>query len=111
MSGIQTIRQVETFKRRCDDLGFGIAHSKYAQAMHSVEGDVVGLYPKDEDHFPIYHENNEIYYGTIDQVNQFLDGVEWARRYDEILFGENHDENRENLEQKLRNQKLINKIK
>ena len=37
--------------------------------------------------------------------------LEWARRYDRMLFGTKHDKNRERKEQDLRNKQLMQIIK
>ena len=70
-------------------------------------GDVVAVKPKDEVSLPVYSRDAEIFIGTIEDLEQWLRGVEWARKYDNMLFGPRHNVNRERREQNFRNEQLV----
>jgi hypothetical protein len=83
----------------------------HARHYHNDFGDVVALKPKDQESVPVYSRDAEVFIGTIDDLEQWLRGVEWARKYDRMLFGNKHEANRDKQEQKFRNKILIKTLK
>lgn len=108
MSGYNLVRKVKYLETECDRLGFIMCHAR----MYSHEfGDVVALKPKDSNSLPVFSRDAEVFVGTLSELESWLMGLEWARRYDRMLFGNKHDKNRERKEQDLRNKQLMNIIK
>jgi hypothetical protein len=64
------------------------------------------LYPK-QDSLPIYSRDAELFTGTIEQLEVWLRGLEWARDYDRMLLGKALDKKRQRREQDHRNQQLL----
>ena len=104
MSGYQDIIRMQRLIKKCDDLGFMMASSKHG--FSQTYGDVVGLRPKDNDALPIYSRDAEIFTGTLEQLEVWLSGINWARDYDRMLKVSN-DKKRERKEQDVRNQRLV----
>lgn len=104
MSGIQFIRKLRNIEKECDLLGFNIVSPKYINT--NVE-DRVALIPKDNDSLPVYSRGTEIFVGTIEELEVWLFGLKWARDYDKLLFGKNHEKNRLRKEQNVRNENLM----
>lgn len=102
MSGYHTILKCERIRERADKLGFMLCYPKY----RNQDVDMVGIKPKDQDSLPIYSRDAELYYGTIDELNAYFDGIEWARQYDEMLKVSTQAK-RERKEQDERNRKLV----
>ncbi len=109
MSGYSLIQKIRRLEEQCDRLGFMMCHSKHGH--YREFGDVVALKPKDENSLPIYSRDSELFTGTIDDLDVWLRGLEWARQYDQLLFGRKHQSNRERKEQDYRNQQLLSIIK
>ena len=107
MSGYNLIRKVKYLEEECDKLGFRIGHAKL---FHEEFGDVVALTPRD-DCLPVYSRDAEVFVGTIEALEHWLQGLHFARKYDSMLMGKNFDAQRQRKEQDYRNRQLLNKIK
>lgn len=108
MSGYSLILKIRRLEEECDKLGFMMCHSKYG---HSREyGDIVAVKPKDQDSLPIYSRDAEFFTGSINELEVWLKGIQWARDYDGMLFG-NMNKKRERKEQDYRNRQLLSVIK
>lgn len=107
MSGYNLIRKIKYLEEECHKLGFIISH-----ANHYIKdfGDVLALKPR-EDCLPIYSRDAELFAGSIYDLERFIDGIHWARKYDSMLLGTKHDALRDRKEQNYRNRKLLNQIK
>lgn len=104
MSGYNAVLKIRRLEEEVNALGFRMAHSQ--SNRYSEFGDVVALYPKDED-LPIYSRDTEVFVGSLENLEIWLRGAQWARRYDTMLLGKSADSRRERKEQDLRNQKLV----
>lgn len=87
--------------------GFKFARPKYGTEMGNDTADIV---PKDADSLPIYSRDASIYNGTLDQIDSFIRGVEWAREYDSMLKVSDR-KRRERKEQDVRNRQLVQQLK
>jgi hypothetical protein len=106
MAGYSTILEIERLKDDCDKLGFRLGYSK--QGYHKTEyGDVVSLFPKDDDALPVYSRDADLFTGSLSDVKFWLRGIEWARNYDSMVIGKLNDKHRERKEQDLRNKNLV----
>lgn len=103
MSGYHTILKCERLKERADKLGFMLSYPKYG----TRDVDMVSIKPKDKNSLPIYARDTEMFCGTIDEMNAFFAGLEWARDYDSMLKVSD-TKKRERKEQDWRNKQLIN---
>ena len=72
-------------------------------------GETICLRPKD-DCLPHYSRDARLFAGTVEQIEDWLKGVEWARRYDETLKLTT-DKKRADKEQVERNKHLMKTIK
>ena len=108
MSGYNLIRKIKILEEECSKLGFQLCQSK-----HYVNefGDVVAVKPKDIESLPPYSRDAELFIGTLNDLERWLQGIEWARKYDRMLFGPKHDEKRVRKEQDFRNDVLVKTIK
>ena len=107
MSGYTLIRKVKYLEEECHKLGFQLS---YAQHFHQEFGDVVALKPRD-DCPPVYSRDAEVFIGTLEALEHWLQGLHFARKYDSMLLGKNYDAQRQRKEQDYRNRQLLNKIK
>jgi hypothetical protein len=110
MSGYSLILEIERLRKECDKLGFRLGYSKsgYYNKMH---GDVVSLFPKDNEALPVYSRDAELFVGTTEDLSLWLRGIEWARNYDRMVMGKLNDKKRERKEQDLRNENLVRKLR
>lgn len=106
MSGFETVMFVDRVRDHAARLGFRLC----APAHHFVEHDRVALRPIDSDTLPVYSRDAELFTGTLEQLEQFLNGIEWARNYDRILRVSD-DTKRKRKEQDCRNQNLARLLK
>lgn len=104
MAGYNQVLKIRRLEQALDQLGFVMTDaSNYYRSF----GDVVAIRPKDEDSLPVYSRDAEVFVGTIEDLEQWLKGVEWARTYDGMLFGRRHNTNRKRREQNFRNEQLV----
>ena len=108
MSGFETIIKVDKLRETADKFGFVITRSRhgYSQSL----GDVLALKPKSYDDLPIYNDDAELYVGTLESLEHFFRGIQWAREYDRMLRVST-DKQRERKEQDWRNFKLAQLLK
>jgi hypothetical protein len=83
MSGYQTILRIRRIEETVAKLGFMLANSKHG--WDNSNPDMVALKPRDEDAVPIYSRDAEVFGGTLEELEVWLRGVEWAREYDRML--------------------------
>lgn len=105
MSGYHTILKCEKIKERANKLGFMLCYPRSGWGSDRGQ-DYVAIKPKDADSLPIYSRDAELFCGTIDELNSFFNGLEWARDYDRMLKVSS-DAKRERKEQDERNKRLV----
>lgn len=110
MSGYHTVIKIRRLEQEIDALGFRWGNSKRGAYGGYDYGDVVALFPK-EDSLPIYSRDAELFTGTIEQLDIWLQGFKQAREYDRMLMGKTHETKRTRFEQDYRNRELMKKIK
>ena len=106
MSGYNLIRKIRYLEEECHKLGFQLCH---AQHYMNDFGDVVALKPRDEC-LPIYSRDAELFVGTIEELERWIQGFQFARKYDSMVMGKAHDARRDRREQDYRNQRLLKQI-
>lgn len=104
MSGYNLVQKIRRLEQELDRLGFLMCNASH---YYRDYGDVVAIKPKDADSLPVYSRDAELFVGTIEALEYWIQGVEWARRYDSMLFGRRHTANRERREQNYRNEQLV----
>lgn len=109
MSGYNLVRRIHTIEERCRELGLMMCHSR-SDYMNQF-GDVVAVKPRDQDSLPVYSRDAELFVGTLDALENWIRGIEWARKYDTMLFGAGHDDRRIKKENHHRANILIKIIK
>ena len=109
MSGYSDILKMRRIEKEVDELGFMFCHPRNGAYHHSF-GDTVALKPKDEFSVPIYSRDAEVFVGTLEQLEVWLRGVEWARQYDNLLRVSD-DKKRKRKEQDERNRQLVQRLK
>lgn len=108
MSGYNTILRIRRLEDQVDKLGFRMGNSKHGNYRQEF-GDVVALFPK-EDCLPVYARDAELFAGTLEDLEVWIRGVEWARSYD-LLLQASDDKKRAKQEEKVRHEHLIRKLK
>jgi len=107
MSGYNLIRKIKYLEEECHKLGFQLSHTQH---FHQEFGDILALKPRD-DCLPVYSRDAEVFVGTLEALEHWLQGLHFARKYDSLLLGKNYDAQRQRKEQDYRNRQLLNKIK
>lgn len=106
MSGYNAILFMRGLEQEANQLGFMMAYPK----NRFDEGDMVALKPLNDDAVPIYSRDAEVFVGTLEQLNVWLRGVEWARNYDRLLQVSD-EKKRARKEQDLRNTQMAQRLK
>ena len=105
--GYETILRIRRIEEQANDFGFRFANAKNYSSSY---GDRICLMPATDVALPIYSRDAEIFSGTLDEVDRFLRGVEWAREYDRMIKVSNHKV-RVKKEQDVRNDTLLRALK
>lgn len=107
MAGYRLIEKIRRIEAISDRLGLKLASPRVFGGTY-LQTDTLSLIPKDENSLPLYSLDAELFCGTLEEVENWITGVLWARDYDRMLFGKSHDAKRERKEQDVRHRKLIN---
>lgn len=105
--GYNQISQMRRAEKQAEELGFMVAYPKHGW---SDDTNNCLLMPKDADSFPIYARHAPMFIGTLDNVENFMAGIKWARDYDHMLRVSD-SKKRERKEQDIRNKKLLETLK
>jgi ABC-type lipopolysaccharide export system ATPase subunit len=108
MSGWNTIQRIRRIEAQVDKLGFKFKQPKHGDWERQEQS--LSLVPKDADALPIYSRDAELYIGTLEQLETWLHGLEWARNYD-MMMNLSNDDKRTKAEQKERNRQLMRTLK
>ena len=108
MSGWETIRRIKRMEEAVDKLGFKFSKPKHGD-WEQIERSI-SLVPKDADSLPMYSRDAELYLGSLEQLETWIHGVEWARNYDRMCKISD-DDKRNKAEQKERNRQLMRTLK
>jgi hypothetical protein len=106
MSGYHTIIKFRRMEEQVNALGFMFCYPKH---RYNDTVDMVALKPKDADAVPIYSRDAEVFSGTLDQLEVWLRGIEWARDYDRMLRISD-DKKRAKKEDEYRHNQLVSKL-
>jgi hypothetical protein len=108
MSGWNTIQRVKRIEEEIDKLGFKFAKSKHGDWKDDHGS--LSLLPKDHEALPIYSSDAELFVGNLERLEDWINGVRWAREYDRMLKISD-DDKRAKAEQKERNRQLMRTLK
>lgn len=105
MAGYALIRKIKYLEEQLDKLGMRwAASSRYGDAEETLT-----VMPK-EGCMPHYARNAELFTGTIEGLQIWLQGIDWARRYD-IVLGLQTEQRRVRAEQNEHNKQLMKRLK
>lgn len=101
--GMRTINRIVSVREQAEKLGFKFSEDKFGRQDDRICLVVI------EETLPALRDNSTIFSGNLDEVEAFINGFEWARRYD-IFLGLQTNKRRERVEKRLRNKKLLASI-
>jgi hypothetical protein len=84
MAGYQAVVSLRRLEADVDKLGFMLCAPKSGWGSDDF-GERVAIKPKDADSLPIYSRDAELFTGSLEQLRVWVQGVQWARSYDEML--------------------------
>jgi len=105
--GWEDIQRIKRIEAKVTELGFMFAEGNYTFGYENNNN--ICLKPK-VDGLPHYSRNAVIFTGTLEEIALWVQGIEWARQYDEMLKISN-SKKREEREQVERNKQLLKTIK
>ena len=108
MTGWETIQKIKQVEQEVDKLGFKFSKSKHGD-WTDAHG-ALSLVPKDLDALPMYSRDAELFVGSLERLEDWLAGVQWARDYDRMCKIST-DKARSAAEQKERNRQLMRTLK
>ena len=109
MAGYNAIQTWRKLEERVDRLGMRMGLPRHGNYQREF-GDLVALMPK-EDSFPVYSRDAELFIGTLEQMEHWLNGWEKMQQYHRMLIGNKFDDKIERLEQDYKNEVLMKQIK
>lgn len=95
--GMNIIERIDSVRELAEFYGFRMGRRQH-YGFEDSNTDVISLYPKD-DRLPTYSRDTCLFTGSLSDVENFLDGVRWARKYDNMI-GAMSDKRREQYEAK-----------
>lgn len=101
--GYSTILKIRRLEEECEKLGLKMNHSKHSYQREY--GDVLAVFPKD-DELPIYSRDAELFVGTLDDLERWIQGAQWMKHYLQMLRLVD-DKKIARKEQDERNRKLV----
>jgi hypothetical protein len=104
--GFSTYREIQRIEELANKLGFKFTYPKH----HGSNSDYFSLIPIDNDAFPIYSRDAQLFTGTLGDLDAWLRGLQWARDYDTMLRVSD-EKKRQRKEQDERNKRLTKIIK
>ena len=82
--GMNMIERIDNVKILADFFGFRLGRTPYNSYGETENIDNIALYPKG-DSLPPYSRDACLYTGNLNEVENFLDGIRWARQYDKMI--------------------------
>lgn len=101
---ITDIWDIKRVEDRAAKLGFKFGASPFGDPGS------IHLYPLNAETLPAYNPKASMYSGTLNQIDTFLAGIEWARRYDTAL-GLKTDDRRIRAEKLILQREMLKAIK
>jgi len=95
--GMNIIERIDQVRELAEFFGFRMGRRQH-YGFEDSSTDVISLYPKD-DRLPTYSRDTSLFTGSLSDVENFLDGIRWARKYDSMI-GAMSDKRREQYEAK-----------
>lgn len=94
--GMNMIERIDSVRELADFFGFRLGRSPHSSFGDNI--DTIALYPKDNS-LPTYSRDACLFTGNLNEVENFLDGIRWARQYDKMI-GSCTDQRRKQFEDK-----------
>jgi hypothetical protein len=108
MTGYATIRKLRRIEEECAAIGMKLACPKYGWG-NQEPGTRLAVIPMD-DALPIFCRDAELFTGTLEELNEWLLGVQWMHNY--YLMLRLVDEKKiKKKEDEIRHAALIRKLK
>ena len=110
--GWDDLQRMKRVEAKADELGFVFESSPYAYNstwVGDVSNNQIYVKPKDES-LPHYSRDTYFFTGSIEQIDYWLQGIEWARKYDQMIKLSD-PKKRAAKEQQERNKQLMRTIK
>lgn len=98
---------VRRLEKECAEFGLALSHPRNYSGEYGV---YIAVKPKDEEAFPVYDRDAELFAGTLEDLSTWLRGIEWSRQYD-MMIGLSTCEERKRKEQDVRNKQVVQLIK
>jgi hypothetical protein len=106
--GWDDIQRMKRVEARANALGFQFTDGGKSWEIESRSA-AIYVQPKD-DLLPLYGRTATFFTGSLEHIDSWLDGIEWARHYDDLLKVSN-DKKRAKQEDLVRNQHLMKTLK
>jgi hypothetical protein len=106
--GYDTLLKIRRFEKTVEELGMRIGHPKHGGWSRNDEN-VLALFPLNEE-LPVFSRDAELFVGTLEAAEIWIQGLEWSRNYD-YLLRVSDDKKRTRKEQDTKNSILMKKIK
>ena len=81
--GMNIIERIDSVRELAEFFGFSMGRRQH-YGFEDNSTDVISLYPKD-DRLPTYSRDACLFTGSLSDVENFLDGVRWSRKYDNLI--------------------------
>lgn len=77
MTGYNTILKIRRIEEECAKMGFRLAHPRHPYGDY---GTTLCVMPTD-DALPIYCRDAELFVGTLEQLDVWIQGAQWMHNY------------------------------
>ena len=97
--------QIKKFEVQAAKLGFKIVPYKYSD---STKSQLISIMPVDE-MYPIYARDAQIFTGTVEELQSFMHGMEWMKKY-LTMVGATNEKTIDRKEKDWRNRELMKQM-
>ena len=81
--GMDMIERIDRVRELAEFFGFRLGRRPHSGFGDSTI-DPIAVYPKDNC-LPVYSRDACLFTGSLSDVENFLDGIQWARKYDNLI--------------------------
>lgn len=107
---MRIVEQVRRLEEYCYLLGLRMSRSPHSHSYSSTTSTLIALMPND-DSFPAHSRDAIFATGDLNEIECWLEGLMWARKYDENILRITSQRKRRAAEDRFKHRSLLQTLK